>query len=68
MLCRGQEVRSRTYYILGTDLRLFQNVAVQDPRQNSVHYLVLGCFHEVTLRENQCYLGMIMWIPFHPPR
>ena len=28
---QGQVVRSRTDYILGTDRRLFQNVAVQDP-------------------------------------
>ena len=40
---QGQVVRSRTDYILGTDRRLFQNVAVQDPRHNTDHYMVLGC-------------------------
>ena len=29
---QGQVVRSRSDYILGTDRRLFQNVAVRDPR------------------------------------
>ena len=31
---KGQVVRSRTDYILGTDRRLFKNVAVWDPRHN----------------------------------
>ena len=31
MLHNGREVRSRTDYILGTDNRLFRNVAVRDP-------------------------------------
>ena len=31
MLRKGQEVRSRTDYILGTDRRLFRNVTVRDP-------------------------------------
>ena len=43
MLRKGQEVRSRTDYILGTDRRLFRNVTVRDPRHNSDHYMVLGC-------------------------
>ena len=42
MLQKGLEVRSRTDYILGTDHRLFRNVAVRDPRHNSDHYMVLG--------------------------
>ena len=40
---QGQVVRSRTDYILGTDRRLLQNVAVRDPRHNTDHYMVLGC-------------------------
>ena len=40
---QGQVVRSRTDYILGTDRRLFKNVAVRDPRHNTDHYMVLGC-------------------------
>ena len=40
---KGREVRYRTDYILGTDRRLFRNVAVRDPQHNSDHYMVLGC-------------------------
>ena len=43
MLRKGREVRSQTDYILGTDSRLFNNVAGRDPRHNSDHYMVLGC-------------------------
>ena len=35
-------MRSHTDYILGSDCRIFQNVAARDPRQNSEHYMVLG--------------------------
>ena len=40
---QGQVVRSWTDYILGTDRRLFQNVAVREPRHNTDHHMVLGC-------------------------
>ena len=43
VLQKGREVRSRTDYILGTERRLFRNVAVWDPRHNLDHYMVLGC-------------------------
>ena len=39
---QGQVVRYWTDYILGTDRRLFQNVAVRDPWHNTDHYMVLG--------------------------
>ena len=42
MLRNRREVRSRTDYILGTDRRLFINVAVWDPQHNSYHYMFLG--------------------------
>ena len=57
MLRKGQEVRSRTDYILGTDRRLFRNVTVQDPRHNSDHYMVLGCLPSAPLSETKRYLG-----------
>ena len=57
ILCHDQEVRSRMEYILGTDLRLLQNVDIRDPRHNTNHYMVLSCLRGMTLRENQCYLG-----------
>ena len=40
---QGREVRFRTDYILGSDCQIFQNVAAQDPRHNSGHYVVMGC-------------------------
>ena len=43
MLQKGREVWSRTDYILGMDCRIFRKVAVQDPWNNSDHYMVLGC-------------------------
>ena len=52
MLQKGREVRSRTDYILGTDSRLFRNVAVRDPRHNSDHYMVLGCLPSAPPRRN----------------
>ena len=42
MVRGGKAVRSQTDYILGTDRRLFTNVAVRDPRYNSNHYMVMG--------------------------
>ena len=38
----GQEVRSQTEYILGTDRRLFQDVDVRDTHHHLDHYMVLG--------------------------
>ena len=46
---KGQVVRSRTDYILGTDRRLFRNFSVRDPRHNSDHYMVLGCLPRAPL-------------------
>ena len=57
MLSKGQEVRSRTDYILGTDRRLFRNVTVRDPRHNSDHYMVLGFLPSAPLLETKRYLG-----------
>ena len=48
MLQKGIELLSRTDYILGTDCRLFGNVAVRDPRHNSDHYMALGCLHSTS--------------------
>ena len=57
MVWMGREVRSRTDYILGMDLRLFRNVSSQDPRHNSDHYFILACLCSDTLREHAKYLG-----------
>ena len=64
---KGQVVRSRTDYILGTDRRLFRNVYVRDPRHNSDHYMVLGCLTSAPLLETKRYLeGRKRW-PVRPP-
>ena len=57
ILRKGRDVRSWTDYILGTDLRLFGNVSVRDPRHNSDHYFFLGCLHSASLKERMRSLG-----------
>ena len=37
-------------YILGSDRRIFQNVAVRDSRHNSDNFIVVGCLHGSSLR------------------
>ena len=51
MIGAGREVRSPTDYILGTDRCIFWNVSVWDPRNNSDHYMVMGCLRSASLRE-----------------
>ena len=58
---------SRTYYILGTDSRLFQNVAVQDARQNTDHYLVMGYLLGAALNTHLNYFGKRTRFPTRPP-
>ena len=60
-------VRSWTDYILGSDNQIFQNVAVQDLRHNSDHFMVMGCFHGAPPREHSCYLGRRTCLPIRPP-
>ena len=64
---KGQVVRSRTDYILGTDRRLFKNVAVRGPRHNSDHYMVLGCLPSAPLSATKRYLGGRKCWPVRPP-
>ena len=63
MIWESREGRSRIDYILGTDCRLFGNVSVRDPRNNSDHYMVLGCLHSAPLRENARYLRVSNQLP-----
>ena len=67
MIQKGREMRSGTYYILGTDRCLFGNVSVWDPRHNSDHYLVLCCLHSASLKEHMRYLEGRKKIPLRPP-
>ena len=42
MVREGKVVRSRTDYLLGTNISLFRNVSVRDPRHNTDHFMVMG--------------------------
>ena len=63
MVRQGREVKSQMEYIMGSDRRIFQNMAVRDLRHNSNHYMVLGCLHGGSLRENSNYLGRRTRLP-----
>ena len=52
----GQEVRSQTDYILRTDRRFFQDVAVRDTRHHSDRYTVLKCLRREPVKELTGYL------------
>ena len=52
-----REVQSWTYYLLGTDHRLFQNVFVWDACHNIDHYLILGCLRGAAVTKHSHYLG-----------
>ena len=43
VVSQGKVVRYQTEYILGSERRIFQNMAVRDLRQKSDHIMVLGC-------------------------
>ena len=64
---KGQVVRSRTEYILGTDRRLFKNVSVRDPRHNTDQYMVLGCLSGAPLKATRRYQGGRKRWPVWPP-
>ena len=56
-----------TDYIMGTDRRLFGNVAVRDPWHKSDHFMVLGCLPSAPLTEQKRYLGGSKRWPARPP-
>ena len=47
---QGRVVRSRMDYIMGSDRRIFQNVAVRDRMDNSDHFMVVGNLRGASLR------------------
>ena len=65
MVIQRREVRSQMDYILGSNRRIFQNVAVWDPRNNSEHYMVMGCLLYAYLGRHSNYLGRRTRLP--PP-
>ena len=48
---QGGVVRSRMEYILGSNLRIFQNVDVWDLRHNYDHLIVMGCLRVYSSRK-----------------
>ena len=68
MVREGKVIRSRTDYLLGTDRSLFRNVAVQDPRHNSDHYMVVGNLRGGTAREHVQYIKGRRRMPLLPPK
>ena len=63
----GRELSSRTNYILGTDSCLFLNVATQDARHNTDHYLVMGCLREAAPAVHSRYLSKRTRFPIRHP-
>ena len=51
MICGGREVQSYIYYLIGKELRMFQNMSFQDTYHNIDHYLVLGCLFQASATE-----------------
>ena len=68
MVREGKAIRSQTNYLLGTDRSLFRNVAVQDPRYNSDHYMVVGLLRRRTTREHIIYIAGRIRMPLTPSR
>ena len=63
----GQEVRSRTDYILSTYHCLIQNVAVRDVRHNMEHDLVLGYLHGAAPTAHSRYIRKCTHFPTRTP-
>ena len=67
MRWKQRVVRSYTDYIMGSDRRIFQSVAVRDPRHNSDHLMVVGSLRGAFPREHYHYLRSRTLLPLHPP-
>ena len=59
-------VRTQTDYILGSDCRVFHNVAIRDPRHNSDYFIVVGDLCGAYLREHSNYLRSRIRLPLCP--
>ena len=60
-------VRSRTDSIMGSNHRIFQNVAVRDLRHNSNHFMVVEIMRGASPREHYHYLGSRTRVLLHTP-
>ena len=59
----GREVRYQMDYIIVTNFRLFQDVAVRDTRHHLDHYMFMGCLRGDPAKELTGYLQKSC----HPP-
>ena len=62
----GREVKSWADYILGSDRHQSHNVSIKDPRNNTDHYMILGCLHSAKIREHTQYLERRKRYPLLP--
>ena len=67
MVRQGRVLQSWKDYILVSDRRIIQNMAVRDPRHNSDHLMVIGCLCGASPREHSCYLRRRTRLPLQPP-
>ena len=72
MVRKGRVVRSRTDYLLGTDISIFRNVSAQDPMHNTDHYMVVGHLRRATKQDHARYIKgrrkMLLKPPTEPTR
>ena len=68
MVREGRVIRSRTDYLLGTDISLFRNMAVRDPIHNSDHYIVVGHLQCETAQEHARYIKGRRKMPLQLPK
>ena len=67
MHLQGRYGRPQTDHLLGMDWNLLQNVSIWNPLHNFDHYMVLGCLHSATHKENHRYLGNLRRPPLRSP-
>ena len=63
MVSQGRVVRYLMDYLLVSELLIFKNVVVQDPRHNYDHPMVIGGMCGASLREHSHYFGLRMRLP-----
>ena len=66
MVRQGKGVWYQTYYIMGSELRIFHNVVVRDPRHNSYNPMVIRYLRRTSQRERLFYLRHRMRLQLSP--
>ena len=60
-------VRSRTDFLLGTDISLFRNVSVRYLRHNTDHYMAVRHLRSATAQDHAHYIKGRQKMPLQPP-